>query len=386
MPITTVFTAEIKKISILDEHANFDEKLGDGLIPNEDLLKLYEAMVACRHLDEVAFRLQRSGRMGTYPQNMGQEATSLGAAYVLRKDDWMVTCYRENCGLFWRGVPMEAILLHWMGDERGNAMPKPHWVTPIYVPLGTQMLHAAGLTLAAKYRGIDRIACTFFGDGAASEGDFHEACNFASNLEIPVVFVCQNNFWAISTPSKINSAAPTFAQRGISYGMPCVQVDGNDIFATVYAMKQAIEYTRKQGKPYFIEMVTYRLADHTTADDAKRYREDAEVESWRRKDPIIRLNAHLKNLRIWDDDKEVALKEKVALDIAAAVARAENITPPERTDAFDNMYAETPADLALQRDTRHTHSLGQDPSQLPIEAQERAAQMDAAAFAAHAAH
>ncbi len=281
---------------------------------------------------------------------------------------------------------MEAILLHWMGDERGNAMPKPHWVTPIYVPLGTQMLHAAGLTLAAKYRGIDRIACTFFGDGAASEGDFHEACNFASNLEIPVVFVCQNNFWAISTPSKINSAAPTFAQRGISYGMPCVQVDGNDIFATVYAMKQAIEYTRKHGKPYFIEMVTYRLADHTTADDAKRYREDAEVESWRRKDPIIRLNAHLKNLRIWDDDKEVALKEKVALDIAAAVARAENITPPERTDAFDNMYAETPPDLALQRDTRHTHSLGQDPSQLPIEAQERAAQMDAAAFAAHAAH
>ena len=386
MPITTVFTAEIKKISILDEHANFDEKLGDGLIPNEDLLKLYEAMVACRHLDEGAFRLQRSGRMGTYPQNMGQEATSLGAAYVLRKDDWMVTCYRENCGLFWRGVPMEAILLHWMGDERGNAMPKPHWVTPIYVPLGTQMLHAAGLTLAAKYRGIDRIACTFFGDGAASEGDFHEACNFASNLEIPVVFVCQNNFWAISTPSKINSAAPTFAQRGISYGMPCVQVDGNDIFATVYAMKQAMEYTRKHGKPYFIEMVTYRLADHTTADDAKRYREDAEVESWRRKDPIIRLNAHLKNLRIWDDDKEVALKEKVALDIAAAVARAENITPPERTDAFDNMYAETPADLALQRDTRHTHSLGQDPSQLPIEAQERAAQMDAAAFAAHAAH
>ena len=168
--------------------------------------------------------------------------------------------------------------------------------------------------------------------------------------------------------------------------MPCVQVDGNDIFATVYAMKQAMEYTRKHGKPYFIEMVTYRLADHTTADDAKRYREDAEVESWRRKDPIIRLNAHLKNLRIWDDDKEVALKEKVALDIAAAVARAENITPPERTDAFDNMYAETPADLALQRDTRHTHSLGQDPSQLPIEAQERAAQMDAAAFAAHAAH
>ncbi len=386
MPITTVYTAEIKKISILDEHANFDEKLGDGLISNDDLVRLYGAMVACRHLDEVAFRLQRSGRMGTYPQNMGQEATSLGAAFVLRPDDWMVTCYRENCGLFWRGVPMEGILLHWMGDERGNAMPKPHWVTPIYVPLGTQMLHAAGLTLAAKYRGVDRIACTFFGDGAASEGDFHEACNFASNLEIPVVFVCQNNFWAISTPSKINSAAPTFAQRGLSYGMPCVQVDGNDIFATVYAMKQATEYTRKHGKPYFVEMVTYRLGDHTTADDAKRYRDADEVESWRRKDPIIRLNAHLKNLRIWDDEKEAALRSKVEQDIADAVARAENISPPERTDPFDSMYADVPADLILQRDTRHTHSLGQDPSQLPPEAQERAAAMDAAAHAQHSAH
>ncbi len=386
MPITTVYTAEIKKISILDEHANFDEKLGDGLIPNDALVRLYGAMVACRHLDEVAFRLQRSGRMGTYPQNMGQEATSLGAAFVLRPDDWMVTCYRENCGLFWRGVPMEGILLHWMGDERGNAMPKPHWVTPIYVPLGTQMLHAAGLTLAAKYRGIDRIACTFFGDGAASEGDFHEACNFASNLEIPVVFVCQNNFWAISTPSKINSAAPTFAQRGLSYGMPCVQVDGNDIFATVYAMKQATEYTRKHGKPYFVEMVTYRLGDHTTADDAKRYRDADEVEAWRRKDPIIRLNAHLKNLRIWDDEKEAALRAKVEQDIADAVARAENITPPDRVDAFDSMYADMPADLALQRDTRQTHSLGQDPSQLPPEAQERAAQLDAAALAQHSAH
>ena len=386
MPITTAFKTEIPRISILDEHGNFDEKLGKGLIPDADLIKLYEAMFTCRRLDDVAFRLQRSGRMGTYPQNMGQEATSLGAAYALDKKDWLVTCYRENCGLFWRGVPMEAILLHWMGDERGNAMPREHYATPIAVPIGTQMLHATGLAWAAKYRGEKQIACTFFGDGATSEGDFHEAANFAANLDIPVVFVCQNNFWAISVPGRIQCSAPTVAQRGIAYGMPCMQVDGNDIFATVYAMREAIERARTEGKPTFIEMVTYRLADHTTADDAKRYREDAEVESWRRKDPIIRLNAHLKNLRIWDDDKEVALKEKVALDIAAAVARAENITPPERTDAFDNMYAETPADLALQRDTRHTHSLGQDPSQLPIEAQERAAQMDAAAFAAHAAH
>jgi TPP-dependent pyruvate/acetoin dehydrogenase alpha subunit len=298
----------------------------------------------------------------------------------------MVTCYRENCGLFWRGVPKEAILLHWMGDERGNAMPKPHWVTPIYVPLGTQMLHAAGLTMAARYRGEDRIACTFFGDGASSEGDFHEACNFASNLKIPVVFVCQNNFWAISTPSKINSAAPTFAQRGLSYGMPCLQCDGNDLFATVHTMQKSVEYTRSTGLPCFVEMVTYRLGDHTTADDASRYRDKDEVEAWRGRDPILRLRKHMVARKLWDDAREAALAERVEHENMEAVARAEGIVAPDRSDFFNAMYAEIPQDLVVQRDTMQTHSLGQDPSQLPLEAQERAAQLASEAAAAHANH
>ena len=364
MPITTAFKTEIPRISILDEQGNFDEKLGKGLIPDADLVKLYEAMYACRHLDGVAFRLQRSGRMGTYPQNMGQEATSLGAAYVLNKNDWLVTCYRENCGLFWRGVPMESILLHWMGDERGNAMPRPHHATPIAVPIGTQMLHATGLAWAAKYRGDTQIACTFFGDGATSEGDFHEAANFAANLDIPVVFVCQNNFWAISVPGKIQCSAPTVAQRGIAYGMPCMQVDGNDIFATVYAVKIAAERARTEGKPYFIEMVTYRLGDHTTADDASRYRDKAEVDAWKAKDPLIRVRKHMEKLKLWDDKKEAAMVERTEKLIAEAVARAENIAAPHSADFFNSMYAELPTDLAKQRDTMQTHSLGQDPSQL----------------------
>jgi pyruvate dehydrogenase E1 component alpha subunit len=271
-----------------------------------------------------------------------------------------------------------------MGDERGNAMPKPHNVTPIYVPLGTQMLHAAGLTMAARYKGEDRIACTFFGDGASSEGDFHEACNFAANLKIPVVFVCQNNFWAISTPSKINSAAPTFAQRGLSYGMPCMQCDGNDIFATVYTMQKAVAHARSTGTPCFVEMVTYRLGDHTTADDAKRYRDQDEVDAWKARDPIIRLRNHMVARKLWDDAKEAALKERVERDNAEAVARAEGIVAPVKSDFFDAMYAEIPQDLALQRDTMQTHSLGQDPSQLPPEAQQRAAEL--AAEAAAAAH
>ncbi len=386
MPITTAYEAKIERISILDEKGNFDEKLGKGLIPDADLVKLYEAMVSCRQLDQVAFRLQRSGRMGTYPQNMGQEATSLGAAYALNKNDWLVTCYRENCGLFWRGVPMESILLHWMGDERGNAMPRPHHATPIAVPIGTQMLHATGLAWAAKYRGQKQIACTFFGDGASSEGDFHEACNFASNLKIPVVFVCQNNFWAISTPSKINSAAPTFAQRGLSYGMPCLQCDGNDLFATVHTMQKSVEYTRSTGLPCFVEMVTYRLGDHTTADDASRYRDKDEVEAWRGRDPILRLRKHMVARKLWDDAREAALAERVEHENMEAVARAEGIVAPDRSDFFNAMYAEIPQDLVVQRDTMQTHSLGQDPSQLPLEAQERAAQLASEAAAAHANH
>jgi len=378
MPITTAFKTEIPRISILDEQGSFDEKLGKGLIPNADLVKLYEAMFTCRALDEVAFRLQRSGRMGTYPQNMGQEATSLGAAYALNKDDWMVTCYRENCGLFWRGVPMESILLHWMGDERGNAMPRAHYATPIAVPIGTQMLHATGLAWASKYRGEKQIACTFFGDGATSEGDFHEAANFAANLDIPVVFCCQNNFWAISVPGRIQCSAPTVAQRGLAYGMDCVQVDGNDIFACVYAVRQAAARAREKCRPTFIEMVTYRLGDHTTADDARRYRDQNEVDAWKAKDPLIRVRKHMEKLGLWNDAKEAELKERAAKDVADAVARAENIAPPQVTDFFNAMYEELPADLALQRDTMQTHSLGQDPSQI-----EGAAHLNAPREAAH---
>jgi len=364
MPIQTVLTNTIQHVSILDEHGNFDAQLGKGLIPEADLVKLYEHMCACRQLDEVAFKLQRSGRMGTYPQNMGQEAASLGAAYVLNNDDWLVTCYRENCGLFWRGIPMESILLHWMGDERGNAMPRAHFATPIAVPIGTQMLHATGLAWASKYRGEKRIACTFFGDGATSEGDFHEAMNFAANLEIPVVFCCQNNFWAISVPGKINCSAPTVAQRAVAYGMETIQCDGNDLFAVVHCFRQAVEKVRKTGRPYFIEAVTYRLGDHTTADDAKRYRDQAEVDAWKSRDPILRLRAHLMKLSLWNQTKEEALLQRVEIEVAAAIERAETIAAPPHTDFFDSMYETLPADLLLQRNTMQTHSIGQDPSQI----------------------
>lgn len=364
MPVKSAFKTEIKHISILDENGKFDAKLGKGLIPDKDLVALYEHMLACRHLDEVAFKLQRSGRMGTYPENRGQEATSLGAAYALDKKDWLVPCYRENAGLFWRGLPMEYILLHWMGDERGNQIPEGLNVTPLAIPIGTQMLHATGLAWAAKYRGDKNISCTFFGDGATSEGDFHEAANFAANLDIPVIFFCQNNGWAISVPSKIQCSAPTVAQRGLAYGMDCIQVDGNDIFAVVYAVKEAAERARKNKRPTFIEAITYRLGDHTTADDARRYRDEKEVEKWKKRDPLLRIRKYLTEKNLWDDKKQAAGEAKAKEIVSAAVERAEGIASPKSADFFNQMYESIDDDLKRQRDTMRTSSLGQDPSEL----------------------
>ena len=364
MPIEPVFETTIDRVSILDEAGNFDASLGEGLIPDDDVVAMYRHIGVCRHFDEIAFKLQRSGRMGTYPENRGQEVTSLGASYVLQKNDWLVTCYRENAGLFWRGLPMEYVLLHWMGDERGNEIPDGLNVTPLAIPIGTQMLHAAGLAWASKYRGEDGIACTFFGDGATSEGDFHEAMNFAANLDLPVVFFCQNNGWAISVPSHIQCSAPTLAQRGLAYGMDCIQCDGNDLFAVVKVVRDAAKRARETNRPCFIEGTTYRLGDHTTADDARRYRDADELAMWEKRDPKIRLRMYLENKSLWDDTKEEALQEFARGEVASAVERAEQIADPTHSDIFSYMYADMSDDIRTQMKTMRTSSLGQDPSQV----------------------
>lgn len=360
MPARTVFTASIESVSILDEHGRFDAQLGADLIPDEDVIKLYEAMTVSRQFDQIAFKLQRSGRMGTYPENRGQEAASLGTAYALNNDDWLVPCYRENTGLFWRGLPMEYILLHWMGDERGNQIPTELCITPLAIPIGTQLLHAAGLAWACKYRKEDRLACTFFGDGATSEGDFHEAMNFAANLDLPVIFLCQNNGWAISVPTKIQCSAPTLAQRGLAYGMESIQCDGNDIFAVVKVVKEAARRAREEHRPTFIEAVTYRLGDHTTADDARRYRDEAEVQLWMQRDPLVRLRNYLTERKLWNSTKEEALQTKAKEQVNAAAKRAEEIAATPTSEIFDAMYAEIPDEVRRQRDTMRTSSLGQE--------------------------
>ncbi len=364
MPLKTVYKAEIKHLQILDERGVLDEKLAADTLSDADVLKLYDLMTVCRHYDEIAFKLQRSGRMGTYPENLGQEVVSLGAAYVLQKDDWLVPCYRENCGLFWRGLPMEFILLHWMGDERGNQIPRELHMTPQAIPIGTQMLHAVGIAWASKYRKQKNIACTFFGDGATSEGDCHEALNFAANLDLPVIFVCQNNGWAISVPTKIQCSAPTIAQRGLAYGMDCVQVDGNDLFAVAKVVRDAAQRARREHRPTFIEALTYRLGDHTTADDARRYRDQEEVETWAKRDPMLRLRNYLAERKLWNDQKEQAAQTTAKQEVAAVIKRAEEIAAPGTTEMFDSLYAELSPELRTQRATLRTASLTQNPSQL----------------------
>ncbi len=373
MPRKTAYSATIDYLQILDENGVLDESLAKGsdgqlILKDEEVVHLYEFMVTCRQLDEIAFKLQRSGRMGTYPQNKGQEAAAIGSGYAARKgEDFLVPCYRENAALFLHGLPMHYVLMHWMGDERGNQIPKGVNMTPLSIPIGTQMLHATGIAWAFKLRKEPRVAITYFGDGATSEGDFHEAMNFASVLQVPCVFFCQNNQWAISVPRDIQMNSSTVAQKALAYDMPTIQVDGNDLFAVVKASRDALERARAGGGPSFIEAVTYRLADHTTADDARRYRDSKEVDAWVGKDPLIRLRKYIEAKGLWDDARQKAIEEKSKVIVTEVVKAAEGIEKPTTDDIFDYTYAAPlPPELEVQKRTMRTSSLGQHPEQIGL--------------------
>ncbi len=367
MPRKTVYTASIDYLQILDENGVLDEKLAKDTLADEEVLELYKYMVKCRVLDETAFKLQRSGRMGTYPQNKGQEAAAIGSGYAAKRGtDWLVPCYRENAALWMHGLPMHYVLLHWMGDERGNQIPEGVNMTPLSIPIGTQMLHATGIAWAFKMRKEPKVAVTYFGDGATSEGDFHEAMNFASVFQVPCVFFCQNNHWAISVPRESQMASETVAQKAIAYGMPTIQVDGNDLFAVYKASKEAVERARGGGGPSFIEAVTYRLADHTTADDARRYRDPKELEAWAGKDPLIRLRKFLDAKKLWNDEQQEALEAEARTMTAEVIKAAEGIEKPSIDDIFDYTFAQIPEQLEIQKRTLKTHSLGQNPEQIGL--------------------
>lgn len=368
MPKEIIYRGEVEMLRVLDEEGRVDSALADPSLSDADVKNLYELMITCREFDEAAFKLQRSGRMGTFPQNKGHEAITLGAAKALRKGiDYIVPYYRENPALFLHGLPMHYVLLHWMGDERGNAIPKNLSMNPLCLAIGTQTLHAVGIAWAFKLRKEDRVVLCFFGDGATSTGDFHEAMNFASLLKAPVIFCCMNNQWAISTACCKQTASRTFAQKALAYDMPTVRVDGNDLFACYAAGKEAVDRARAGGGPSFIEAVTYRLGDHTTADDARRYRPTEEFEAAIKLDPIVRTRKYLESKGLWDEPRQTKAVEKAKAIVHDVIALAERIDPPTADQMFDSMFAELPEELVRQKQTFRTDSIGEDPSQAGLQ-------------------
>jgi pyruvate dehydrogenase E1 component alpha subunit len=315
----------------------------------EPLLVMYRMMVATRAFDKKAIALQRTGKLGTYASCLGHEAAHVAIGHAMREEDCFAPMYREYGAQFCRGVRMSEVLLYWGGDERGNDFSGPAHDFAWCVPIATQCLHAAGAALAYKLRGEPRVAVTVVGDGGSSKGDALEAINAASAFELPLVLVIVNNQWAISVPRSKQNRAKTLAQKGIAAGLPSVQVDGNDLIACHWAMEQALERARAGKGATVIEMITYRLSDHTTADDATRYRDTDEVEAAWQREPVRRLYEYLVERSAWNEQAEQELQAEVARQVEQEVEAYLATGKPSIESMFDYMYEELPPDLAAQR-------------------------------------
>jgi pyruvate dehydrogenase E1 component subunit alpha len=342
---------QVDYLSILDEKGNLDEALEPDLA-DDLLLRLHRTMLLARRLDERMLRLQRQGRLGTFAPVKGQEAAQIGAVAALRPSDWMVPSFRESAAGLWRGQTIESLLLTYGGFYQGNTVADAGHNFPMAVPVGTQLLHAVGLGYAIAYRQQDEVVIVFFGDGATSEGDFAEALNFAGVWQTPVVFLCQNNGWAISLPRAGQTRTQTLAQKALAFGLPGIQVDGNDVLAVYSAVQEAVERARSGNGPTLIECVTYRLAVHTTADDPSKYRSDEEVAAWETREPLPRFQEYLKGKQLLSDAALESLEAEIEAELREAVQRVEQQQEQlagEALSLFDHIYADMPAYLQEQR-------------------------------------
>lgn len=347
MPKKVVQNFSVEWLQILDEQGNCDEELRPPL-SEEQIQKLYEWMILSRTFDEKAFKLQREGRLGTYASILGQEATQIGSAFALQPSDWMFPSFREPGVSIVRGLPLRMIFQYWSGDERGSAIPEGQNDFPITIPVATHIPIAVGTAWAAKTKGDKIAVAAYLGDGATSKGDFHEGLNLAGVFSLPVVFLCQNNQWAISVPLHRQTAAKTLAQKAIAYGFDGIQVDGNDVFAVYKAAHESLERARAGKGPTLIECVTYRIGDHTTADDASRYRSTAELEQWKRKDPIERLKKYMKRKGLWDEAYEQKVLSGARERVEDAVKEEETVPPPDPRDMFRYTFDELTEELREQ--------------------------------------
>ena len=319
---------------------NPDGSVRDRLpITLDETKSLYADMVEARTYDTKSMVMQRQGRLATYAPFRGQEGAQIGAAAALRENDWVAGTYRD-AALNWRaGYPWRLLILGRTGDERGGDVPEGVNVLPPSITVGGHMIHAVGLSWAEALQGTDRIALTSFGDGATSEGDFHEAMNFAAVYETPTVFLCQNNGYAISYPTAEQTKSESIAGKADAYGMPGIQIDGNDVVAVLVAVREAADRARRGDGPSLVEAVTYRVGPHTTADDPTRYRDEAEAEGWVDRDPLERVRLLLEKAGGWDQTWQDELEVAASKTIEDAVEWAESVPAPTFEEMLDRMYA-----------------------------------------------
>ena len=343
-----------------------------GGVPEAVVLGMLRLMRLSRHLDEQMMRRQRQGKVGFYGAITGQEAVPAAAAFASRPTDWVFPALRECAILLGRGFPLATYLAQVYGSaadvNKGRQMPSHMSSRAVNVVswsscIGPQLPQAVGMAMAARRAGNDDIALAFLGDGATSTASFHAAMTFAGVYRAPVVFVCQNNHWAISVPAHRQTAAPDFAVKGRGYGVPSARVDGNDALALFAALRDALERARGGAGPTFIEAVTYRIGAHSSSDDPSRYRSAEEVERWRARDPIARLERHMRERGLFDDDASAAMDAEIAAEVREAIAQAERVGPPPVDSLVEDVYAAVPPHLEAQRDAlraRRPHPAGVD--------------------------
>ncbi|MFH1114728.1 MAG: pyruvate dehydrogenase (acetyl-transferring) E1 component subunit alpha [Pseudomonadota bacterium] len=327
-------------------------------VSGEDMMLMYRHMVFLRSWNTKALSLQRQGRMGTIASVRGQEASNIGMGMALGPKDWFLPSFREFGTLFVRGIDPKMLFLYWGGDERGARPPDDSRVLPVCITVGSHLSHAAGIAWGAKIRGERIAVMSSSGDGSTSQGDFYESLNFAGVFKLPVVFAIQNNYWAISVPVTRQTATETLSEKACAAGIEGARVDGNDVVAVYLTVKRLLDQARSDYRPSLVELVTYRMGDHTTSDDASRYRTQEMVAPWEKKDPIDRIRKYLIAENGWTDEKDAKLVTEVAAEIERIVRDYEAFPHPEPTDIFGHMYAEPPWHLKEQKEELIRH-LGQ---------------------------
>ena len=339
---------EVRRRRYLDAQGTLVHPLPEALSEPRAMVRLYRAMVLARTLDAKCVALNRQGRLGTYATAYGQEAVPVGVASAMRAGDILVPSYRENAALLWRGVGIHEVLSYYAGSERGSDWTGPAHDFPTSITVGGHALHAAGAAFAVQYRGETRAVACVFGDAATSKGDAYEAFNLAGVWRLPVVFVITNNQWAISTPLAKQTASETLAQKGLAAGLAVEQADGNDVAAVHEAVRLGLERGRSGDGATLVEALTYRLADHNTADDARRYRDPAEVEARAAAEPLGRVRRWLESRQAWNEARQAKLQVACSAVVEAGVERLFAAAPELPSVMFEHVYAEPPPELVRQ--------------------------------------